>query len=52
MNTTEVKLMTLKDMARELQMSFGTLKVLIKKGTLPKLRPLGPRIRDFCGRSN
>jgi len=41
MNTAEVQLMTREDMARELQISFGTLKVLIKKGTLPNLRPLG-----------
>jgi hypothetical protein len=41
MNTAEVQLMTREDMERELQISFGTLKVLIKEGTLPDLRPLG-----------
>jgi hypothetical protein len=41
MNTAEVQLMTREDMERELQISFGTLKVLIKEGTLPNLRPLG-----------
>jgi hypothetical protein len=41
MNTAQVQLMTREDMERELQISFGTLKVLMKEGTLPNLRPLG-----------
>jgi hypothetical protein len=41
MTTAEVQLMTLKDMARELQLSFGTLKVLVGEGTLPKPRRFG-----------